>query len=98
MLGHFFWKMEKILKINFLYDKMDVIFEISKKNKCKLMSFSKMYEQFDDIFFDTIVSKDGGILVKFHWIRPWSKKAECLRWFARNEICFDFEKRFISQL
>ena len=43
---------------------MDIIFEIFKKKKCKLMSLRVLYDEFDDIFFDTIVSNDKVILVK----------------------------------
>ena len=43
---------------------MVVIFEIFKKKKCKLMSLRVLYDQFDDIFFDIIVSNDTVILVK----------------------------------
>ena len=49
---------------------MDIIFEIFKKKKCKLMSLRTLYDQFDDILFDIIVIFDKEILVNFHWRHP----------------------------
>ena len=44
---------------------MDVNFNIFKKKKCKLMSLRVLYNQFEDIFFDIIVSNDKVILDKY---------------------------------
>ena len=44
---------------------MVVNFEIFKKKKCKLMSLRVLFNQFDDIFFDIIVSNDKVILDKY---------------------------------
>ena len=37
---------------------MDVIFVTFNKNRCRLMSSTKMYDQFNDFFFDIIVIND----------------------------------------
>ena len=44
---------------------MDVNFEIFRKKICKLISLRVLYDQFDDIFFDIIVSNDKVILDKY---------------------------------
>ena len=37
---------------------MDVIFVTFKKNRCRFMSSTNMYDQFNDFFFDIIVTND----------------------------------------
>ena len=37
---------------------MDVTFEIFEKKKCKLMCLRVLYDQIEDIFFETIVTND----------------------------------------